>query len=438
MTDTVFNAQQFKGVQQVVENSIELFANNEAKHPREVLEKFMEKEGYYFNAEGVIKSKRGLQKNTSELKAHYKEWCQFNNVKGKMWSDDAVSNSIIRLIDIDYERKFFEIKSRLKEFEANPEEWQKLQKLTKWTDDDVLILRSWIWNIKQVIFGNIELMEQVPMPLLFSVKGGIGKSTFSRFIYSVVKELANQNAKLSQITDSFYTGQWGKLLVADFDEMSGHAKTDMTAFKTWYTSEYCTYRAMHSENINTVQKIVNSIGSSNKPLKEVLWDETGSRRAWEINCFDGLWKVPDQLDAIKLWNDIDSKAQCPLTVGDTFERIMTIQHSEQRRKTNTELFMADYIDSLSDVGCEFRVKAGDLYSSYHDWCKSNGEAPVKSSTFKEQVTTITSVEDKKMRFKDGSNTLGFDLKEYASAFNKAANTQSMEQVVSNGTLEVIQ
>ncbi|MFG0903425.1 VapE domain-containing protein [Photobacterium damselae] len=429
----LFNEQAIAQAATEIKLDATTFANSQAKYPREVVSRFMADENYSLDNDGVIYLSRGsrkLQKTSNEFKAHYKEWCEFNQIHNKFWTDNAISTAMARMADLDYEQKFDSIYVSLSEYSPNPEEWTKLQKETQFTDDDLLILRSWIWNVKQVIFKDAGRMQQVPMPLIYSHEQGIGKSTFCRAFYSPVSALTAQT-KLSQISDPFFTGQWGKLLVADFDEMAGHEKQSMTAFKTWYTQSYCHYRGMHTEQVNAVRKIVSAIGSSNKPLKEVLWDETGSRRAWEIQAYKGLYLVADKIDWIALWDDVDANSNCPLMTDNNFERIMTIQQAEQRRKSNVELFLIEFIEACQVPTTDFRYKAVDLYSEYVGWCDLNGESKMKSSSFYEQVTKATGAELKKgLRMKSQTAPQkGFDLKEYVTK-TLELTTKPMSEVAS--------
>lgn len=375
------------------------------KTTKDALSYFMDAKGYKIEGDFIrLPQEYGADVDVTfaDIKTEYMLWCEEHNVSSKFMKDSMVSHSINSSItDIQNKKKVACAKALM---QGTPDEnaWNILQQETGWSDLDIIVLKSWMWNVKITALKGSGYVKQVPMPVLFSTLQGTGKSTFTRWLYSIIKPLSAM-VDVSRIQDSSSSGLWSQLLVADFDELAGMQKTEMTTFKTWYTKEEISYRKIFTDINVTVRKITQCIGSSNKPISEVVWDTTGNRRMWQIECKPELWKVTQNknIKIENLWASIDINKTCPMYVDDIYEKIAYVQQNETRHKSDLELFIEEYMEQYiegEDLK-DYTFGTVSIYEAYKEWCASNGCKPVKRSTFMTQLETILNAKSSKGRFK---------------------------------------
>ncbi|MBE7216381.1 hypothetical protein MK852_23790 [Shewanella benthica] len=240
---------------------------------------------------------------------------------------------------------------------------------------DVYLIKSWMWNVKRILAGDNP--EQIPMPVFYSTVGGTGKSYFVSELLKPLQELA-QNKKVSDVSDKHSSHQWGKLSVADFDEMAGLEKTDMNTLKTWCTQSSINARKMHSENFHYIQKITQGIGSSNHSIDSIVWDTTGTRRFYQVEIpTDGRWlKMINDIDFIQLWRCVDEYSSDPLNGYQ--DVIFKKQQDEQRKKHAVEMWWDDNGDKWESGD---RIKSCDLYEDFDIWRIKNNHNVINSNVW---------------------------------------------------------
>ncbi|MCL1148066.1 virulence-associated E family protein [Shewanella marinintestina] len=240
-------------------------------------------------------------------------------------------------------------------------EWSRLQELSGFDDDSIIILKAWVWNLKQIMAGREP--EQVPMPMFFSSGQQQGKSTFCRALYSPVAELSQQY-DFKKLGDASAQPIYAKLLVADFDEMAGMDKSDINKLKSWCTSSSEFSRVMYSQSFLETKNITQGIGSSNKVLSEILWDTTGSRRVWQIDLNRPLFAALD-VDFTAMWRGVDESGQNPIEPHR--ERLLKRSFNEQRRREPVEDWLCDL---MARKVCSNEPQSW-LYDDYKGWRLAN-------------------------------------------------------------------
>jgi hypothetical protein len=328
----------------------------------------------------------GKSKTYSDIDALFREWAQEEKIANSYLKNDLVNAAHHNIEQMEMKKIRKNVSTKL-QFEDN-DEWKKLKSLSGFTEDDIIIYRSWVWNVKRGAAGLSQ--EQVPMPMLYSSAQGVYKSTFNQKIYSPVQELTECH-DIKVIADQFSIHLWSKLLVVDFDEMAGFESKDITLFKSWSYARYLNGRSMFSQKTNRYLKITQCIGSSNKPIEAIIWDTTGSRRVWQVNLNQSLKETCESIDFLKLWKSVDIEADCPLVIEGNFQRIMEKQFNEQRRKSPTETFL----DELLKIGLtKDRITATDLYKEYCEWSMNNNEKVKSSTSFGRDLKSLTYILEK--------------------------------------------
>ncbi|MFW1275969.1 VapE domain-containing protein, partial [Vibrio parahaemolyticus] len=280
-----------------------------------------------------------------------------------------------------YDEMIDQLRERLKYDDTLADEFVKLKKYAQFSDDDILIFKSWVWNVKRTI-NKLE-KEQVPMPLLFAVEQRFGKSSFNQKLYEPIAELALRR-DVSSIKDTFGNGLWRKLLVVDFDEISSINTSMIAKFKEWCYADKVAMRNPNTSTILQFEKVTNAIASSNVDVSDILKDSTGSRRIWQVNLKKPLFDALEHVDFEKLWRCVDENAECPLYVDNHIERITQIQYETQRCRSSVEI----WLDEFCETNVKASYKALELFALYDSWRKVNKEKSLSSTAFGKQVVQL--------------------------------------------------
>ena len=276
-----------------------------------------------------------------------------------------------------------------------------MSELLGFSEPEQLCVLWWMRDRKRVLIeiseGRTPAVHQIPMPVFYGRRQGIGKSYLVLKLCEIFDDLAEVK-NISEIEDKFNYLQWGKLLVANFDEMAGLDKTDMNLLKQWAFQKKFTKRKMQSELQNHIERTVGGIGSSNDPIEEIVWDSTGTRRFCQINVpHDGRYIVAsDNLDFISIWQSIDHKK----TLSDSEKQIIRDEQELHRRKDKVELWFEDAGRGLFNDRVNINdgwVSGIDLYENFKIWCDNGREKAYTNTKFGRSLLVIYEGVIEKMR-----------------------------------------
>lgn len=338
----------------------------------QLVEKYFEQSDIKWGFCRFTKNKMTL--TPSELNADFFLWMQRKKVDESFHKLRYVKAALTQYDVNMYDELIDQLRERLKYDATLSDEFVKLKKYAQFSDDDILIFKSWIWNVKRTI-NKLE-KEQVPMPLLFAVEQRFGKSTFNQKLYEPIAELALRR-DVSSIKDTFGNGLWRKLLVVDFDEISSINTSMIAKFKEWCYADKVAMRNPNTSTILQFEKVTNAIASSNVDVSDILKDSTGSRRIWQVNLKKPLFDALEHVDFEKLWRCVDENAECPLYVDNHIERITQIQYETQRCRSSVEI----WLDEFRETNVTEEHKAIDLFRLYDSWRKVHKEKSLSNTEF---------------------------------------------------------
>ena len=113
------------------------------------------------------------------------------------------------------------------------------------------------------------------------------------FIYEANVDEVNDSRNLLAFQDNF---------IALFDEMSRAEKADINCVKRMVTGEAQSMRRLGTNIHQSVPIRTTFIGASNNDLIDIIFDNTGMRRFWEMRTLDVLdWSTINQIDYIELY-----------------------------------------------------------------------------------------------------------------------------------------
>ncbi|KOE91500.1 VapE domain-containing protein [Vibrio parahaemolyticus] len=345
----------------------------------QLVEKYFEQSDIKWGFCRFTKDKMTL--TPSELNADFFLWMQRKKVDESFHKLRYVKAALTQYDVNMYDELIDQLRERLKYDETLADEFVKLKKYAQFSDDDILIFKSWVWNVKRTI-NKLE-KEQVPMPLLFAVEQRFGKSTFNQKLYEPIAELALRR-DVSSIKDTFGNGLWRKLLVVDFDEISSINTSMIAKFKEWCYADKVAMRNPNTSTILQFEKVTNAIASSNVDVSDILKDSTGSRRIWQVNLKKPLFDALEHVDFEKLWRCVDENAECPLYVDNHIERITQIQYETQRCRSSVEI----WLDEFRKTNVTEEHKAIDLFRLYDSWRKVHKEKSLSNTEFGKQVVQL--------------------------------------------------
>ncbi|MCF7496517.1 hypothetical protein L3V35_15850 [Vibrio sp. L5-1] len=317
----------------------------------------------------------------TELDADFKLWMQRKGVDTSVHKSTYIKAAFTKYDANQYDETLNQLQDKLKYDESLEDEFIKLQRYAELSDDDILIYKSWVWNVKRTI-NHLE-KEQVPIPLLFSTEQRYGKSTFNQKLYEPVAELSLRR-DVSSIRDSFGNGLWRKLLVVDFDEISSINNSMLSKFKEWCYADKVAMRNPNTSTMLQFEKVTNAIASSNVDVSDILKDSTGSRRIWQVNLKKPLFDALERVDFENLWRCVDESDVCPLYVDNHIERITQIQYETQRSRSSVEI----WLDEFRETNVKESYKALELFALYDSWRKVNKEKSLSSTAFGKQVVQL--------------------------------------------------
>ncbi len=232
---------------------------------------------------------------------------------------------------------------------------------------DIAVLAHWIWLVKRKARG-LECIHQI-MPIFYGKQGGGKTMALKRLIAPFVD--FQMNMKMNQLADERQFEGFANNFVILFDELQGIERTDVNALKNQITTDFNSYRKLHTHATLSVPQRCSFIGATNRPVAENFSDSTGMRRFWEIITADILdWTAINSIDYKSLWQGIDERLDSGYLTGDILQSVQ----SEQQALVNADdldIFIAD--QGLKYDNDDFKlVSSEDLYNSYVYWAARNG------------------------------------------------------------------
>jgi len=258
-------------------------------------------------------------------------------------------------------------------------EWGKF--VTSVTDVNVaettIVMKHFVWQIKRKIFSKSVKYHMMP---ILNGKQGSGKSTAVIQFLDPVKEFAAKT-NFKDITDERNHDVWSNYVLL-FDEMGHSATANLEVIKQKITADDFTGRVMRSNASTTIKNKTTCVGTSNKDLGRMVFDDTGMRRFYQIECLDLLnWASLGAINYDMLWTSIDENGISPLeTDPEMFKKISSIQE-EKRQITLVEQFLIErnYVVPVK-IGKQTssdseRIKASDFFKEYQEYEKINTPHP---------------------------------------------------------------
>jgi hypothetical protein len=246
-------------------------------------------------------------------------------------------------------------------------EW--LKAVTGKVDElDLQIMAQFLWQVKRKMLGK-KVVYHI-MPVVYGKQGG-GKSEAIARLLEPLQNLS-RTMEFRELEDGQLAVALGRYLVCFFDEMAGAGRADMETIKRVITGDRISIRKMYTQHYVDLSVKSSFIGASNKRLANIIYDDTGMRRFWEIIALPLLdWNTINSINVMSIWQGIDENIERGYTEN-SLHKIAT----HQQQYINPEpiaLYVAEF-DLLTD-NTKF-VAAQDMYDHYSHWCVNAGQKPL--------------------------------------------------------------
>jgi hypothetical protein len=266
--------------------------------------------------------KLGLTFNEKELTNALGKWV-------KRRKDDISSDM---MNEVAYEGIVFE--------EMVEPEWDRFIKAITNTnpEETKTVLKHFIWQVKRKMFGLPVTYHM--MPVFFGPQEA-GKSTVVRdFLCKPVKDFF-ASTDFATITDNRSHDIWDNYVLF-FDEMGRSAVSHLEDIKRKITEDTFNSRVLGKNSDTLVVNRATFIGTTNKDISRLIFDDTGMRRFYQVDCLPKLdWTVTQTIKYLHLWRSVNERADTPL-LADTamLQRVKKVQ-SRKRQITMIEKWLRE-------------------------------------------------------------------------------------------------
>lgn len=263
------------------------------------------------------------------------------------------------------------------------------------------VVKHWLWLVKRRLLDrkvNDELMVA-----LMSAQG-VGKSFITRKLAEPLQDYYAE-ADLSALADSREVGKWSRHYIINFEELSraggaqanGHftPKTAETIKKV-LTQEDFLIRAMGSHKQFRHKRTFTAWATTNVSIVEVLGDETGMRRFYQLVSKQeaGVQFDHDRVaryNFLSLWKSIDEDLEKGYLYSgcEHWDALQKVQKSYVP-KSQIDLFMSDgaYIPAKEISDARYAVNPLEMYQYFKEFCEEAGYKASFIMSFKKFKTRI--------------------------------------------------
>jgi Virulence-associated protein E len=179
-------------------------------------------------------------------------------------------------------------------------------------------IKHFIWQVKSKSLGRPVVHHL--MPVIFSAEQGSGKTTFVRALLGPLRELASADALISDFADHRGGDIYGFPVVV-IDDLEKLSKDAVPVLKSLITSERISRRRLNTSQSVSMRQRATLIGTANRPIHELVDDDTGHRRFVMMPFRNGnvakggeqgIWEIASSLNYELLWQSVDAYAPTPI------------------------------------------------------------------------------------------------------------------------------
>lgn len=225
------------------------------------------------------------------------------------------------------------------------------------------VLAHFIWQIKRRLNDKENLFHI--MPIIYGPQGG-GKSWAMRKLAEPLDGLTLE-LQVPEIADNRFYYALNRNFLVLFDEMSGAKKTDVDVLKKQISASHIDVRKLGTNMVSKIKQNASFIGTTNRPVNELIFDPTGARRFYEIKALAKLdWEEIESIDYKALFRGIDETRE-----RGYLEAVLAEVTEDQKDLIGIDELVA-FMDAHQLVEGTKEISAVIVYDAYRTWAENNG------------------------------------------------------------------
>lgn len=236
------------------------------------------------------------------------------------------------------------------------------------------VLGHFLWQVKRKLFR---------IPTAFTIcpvlvgKQGSGKSRALDNLTAPLKDFC-MDGSLDLFSRESEKFAFGTYYIIKLDEFSGVTKSELESVKQLMDSESVNFRTYYTQTMAHMPNISTFIGASNRSVADVIRDQTGNRRFYEIPCLDRLdWNLiggyseDEGIDYNTLWQSIDENDESPLM---PFKNAVDKYQEGFRAKSMVEIWLGENFLIPKEGDSKSLTSAKQLHRDFTNWLKEQNSA----------------------------------------------------------------
>jgi len=177
-----------------------------------------------------------------------------------------------------------------------------------------------IWQVKRKA-ANLPVSNHLMM-VIFGAEQGSGKTTLVRRVSTPLGELASGDVLLSDFAYN-RSGDIYRYPLVIIDDLEQIASESVPVLKSLISATTINRRQLQTSNSVSLRQAATLIGTANRPVSELIDDDTGHRRFVMMPFRNGnearggnseIWRIVNSIDTKLLWDSVDHYEKSPLTV----------------------------------------------------------------------------------------------------------------------------
>ena len=355
---------------------------------------FVRKEGFekgmfIVNGNGTISSQMGMKKINERLKLQAGD---YNRAVGNLeLRSDMLKDALTVLIEDEQLKKLNIIRNNVKYDPTISADWDGLLEMMTvkrnhnefgdMSEKHIRAIKHTIWQVKRKLF---DLEVKYHLCLILYGKQGCGKSDFLRQLFEPLEEVYCL-IDGTGIADKFGGTIFENHYVGNLDELSKITDKSIELVKQFITLNQITGRKIMTQIHEQTKQNMTLVGSSNRPINDVIYDFSGMRRWWQIEINKAYSHMDfgkiEAEDFMTYWKSVDENGPGFYTQE---QEMMEYQDSFVALSTVDEFI------ELYDYKCNYDVEnhyiqIDELYSDYIDVCKRRNNKVQRQSKFRAQL-----------------------------------------------------
>lgn len=340
--------------------------------PRKYIAWWLDKKKITVDSRGALRSpdKRDLHDlfDTMVLD-YYEQIASFNKLADKKVS--GASEAILKkafdeFLSFERLRRKEQVMEQLKY--AGADDLSQLERyvkaLTGKTEAKVIgVMAHFIWQIKRKL-NDKEAIFHI-MPILYGPQEA-GKSVAMQKLVAPLEGLTLE-LQVPEIGDNRFYFSLNHNFVVLFDEMSGASKTDVDVLKRQITASHIDVRKLGTNIVSKIRQNASFIGTTNRPVNELIYDPTGARRFYEIKTLPKIdWDEIGSINYIQLYKGIDENRE-----RGYIEAVLADVKEDQKDLIGIDE-LAAFIEAHQLTEGTKEISSIAIYAAYRAWAEVNG------------------------------------------------------------------